>query len=397
MSTIQELELLRALLRASDYGVLLSDLDRHDRVCNDRFCELFGLDPEGTVGAPPEVVRSLVLPRIKDPDSFIDTLNKIYSSPTLIWEDELELRGNPGKILRRHSAPVFDDFGNVMGRVWTFLDITNTKRLESRVHVQSEQLKLQARALAAALKSANGRLTTAENNLTQTQQLLLESEKLSAVGLLAASVAHDIRNILTPLCIELELANDDDHTRRQVSLESMRSQIDRLSLLTHRLLALSKPQNTEHVHIDIALLLEKTVDLLRVHARHSDVKIHFRPSRTRAIVTGDAVQLDQVLVNIMLNAIQAMVQGGNLTVKMGTSKSGYKIQIIDDGPGIPPLIRRRLFDPFFTTKPDGAGLGLFSCQRIVVAHGGTLKVRSVIETGTTFTVWLPKFEVNHGR
>ncbi len=101
--------------------------------------------------------------------------------------------------------------------------------------------------------------------------------------------------------------------------------------------------------------------------------------------------MDQVLVNLVLNAIQAMraTGGGTLTLTLDSHKGGVRVRVADTGPGIAPAHRRRLFDPFFTTRPDGAGLGLFSCRRIMEAHGGEIKVRSAPGRGTQFTVWLP--------
>lgn len=390
MSYTQELELLRALLRASDYGVLLSDTQRQDRVCNAKFCEIFGLDPEETIDAPPEIVRSLVLPRLENPEQFLATLDLIYSDPKMSCEDELVLRGTPAVVIRRFSAPVIDDNGAVIGRVWTFLDITKTRRLENKVKAQASQLKEQARALAAALRTTTGKLNSTESALTQTQQMLIESEKLSAIGILAASVAHDIRNILTPLSLELELADDNDPDIRNESLASIRSQIDRLSMLTHSLLALAKPNVRRTKIVNIAEIVDRAVGLLSNMARQSGVTIDSHVRKSDDMVNGDPDQLDQVLINLMLNAIQAMPDGGCLTISVGHSLNGISINIKDTGPGIPLQVKKRLFNPLFSTKPDGAGLGLYSSKQIVIGHGGTMRVQSSIGNGTVFTICLPR-------
>lgn len=385
-----ELLLLRALLRASDYGVLLSDRSRRDLVCNRRLCALFGMDEAQIVRSPPEAVRALLLPRVKDPERFVRTLEDVYADPGLVREDEVELIAPRPRLLRRYTAPVHNEAGQVIGRLWTFLDITRTRRLENKVAAQADQLRVQSRQLAAALRETTGRLDKVENVLHLTQRQLFESEKLSVIGLLAASVAHDIRNILTPLTIELSLAEQDDAPADSFAL--MRDQVGRLDLLTRRLLALAKPAQAERAPLDIPALFSHLGALLTPHARTENVHLLVRcPRRRPPRVLADAAQIDQVLVNLTLNAIQAMraTRGGVLTLRASARRGGVALSVGDTGTGIPPVIRRRLFDPFFTTRPDGAGLGLFSCRRIAEAHGGTIAVRSAPGRGAQFTVWLP--------
>ena len=387
----EELLLLRALLRASDYGVLLSDSSRRDRIGNQRFCEMFGIDSLDTLRSQPDYVRRALAPRLKDAAAFIQTLDEVYADPHGVREDEVELIAPKQRLLRRYTAPVFGEDGTLIGRLWTFLDITRTRGMENKVRAQAAQLKEQSRQLAAALKTVTGRLDKVETTLSLTQQQLFETEKLSAVGLLAASVAHDIRNILTPLTIELNLADENDPARRAESLDAMRRQVDSLALLTHRLLALAKPTALERTPTDLAALTARIVQLVGSQAALENVQIVTRISPRLPFVPADTVQIDQVLVNLVLNAVQAMraTEGGTLTLALDTFQDGARIRVADTGPGIPAAHRRRLFDPFFTTRPDGAGLGLFSCRRIVQSHGGTITVRSG-KSGTQFTVWLPQ-------
>ncbi len=393
-----ELLLLRALLRASDYGVLLSDSARRDQIGNRRFCEMFGLDSLDTLQAQPDYVQTHLTPRLKDPEGFLRTLEAVYADPHRVLEDEVALVAPRPRLLRRYTAPVVDDAGQVIGRLWTFLDITRARNMEEKVRAQAAQLKEQSRQLASALKTVTGRLDKVESTLSLTQQQLFETEKLSAVGLLAASVAHDIRNILTPLAIELNLADQNDPGARRESLEAMRRQVDSLALLTHRLLALAKPATTERAPTDISLLVTRIAQLIRSQAALENVQIVLHAPRHLPPISADSVQMDQVLVNLVLNAMQAMraTNGGTLTLTLDRHKSGVRVRVADTGPGITPLHRRRLFDPFFTTRPDGAGLGLFSCRRILEAHGGEIKARSASGRGTQFTLWLPLPETSEG-
>ena len=398
MTENDELLLLRALLRASDYGVLLSDSDRRDRICNRRFCEIFGLDSLDTLQTQPDYVRTRLASRLKNPEDFLQTLEAVYANPCRVLEDEVELITPRPCLLRRYTAPVTDDAGQVIGRLWTFLDITRTRNMEEKVRAQAGQLREQSRQLASALKTVTGRLDKVESTLSLTQQQLFETEKLSAVGLLAASVAHDIRNILTPLAIEVSLADQNDPHLRAESLDAMRRQVDSLALLTHRLLALARPTHSERVPTDLIALVARIAALVRPQAALENVQIVSVAPRRLPPVPADAVQMDQVLVNLVLNAVQAMRAsgGGTLTLRLDQHKSGVRVRVADTGLGIKPLHRKRLFDPFFTTRPDGAGLGLFSCRRIVEAHSGEIKVRTAPGRGTQFTVWLPLTEFSKG-
>ena len=285
----------------------------------------------------------------------------------------------------------------VFGPFWTLPALAGLRR---RCGPQAEQLRQQSRELANALKAAHGRLHKVESVLSQTQQQLLESEKLSAVGLLAVSVAHDIRNILTPLAIELSLADQDDRAQRAESFDLIQKQVDRLSLLTHRLLGIARPQAMHRAPIDLPSLVNHTADLLRPLAAQENVAVSVQIAGNIPMVSGDQGQIDQVLVNLALNGVQVMhPAGGTLTIVLCRDKGGACLKVVDTGPGIPANIRRRLFDPFFTTKENGAGLGLFSSRRIVQDHCGVMKVRSSA-AGTQFSIWLPgekeKEEANHG-
>jgi len=398
LSFEDEVVLLRALFRASDYGVLLSDTSRQDVVCNDKFCEIFNIDRDNILGRDPDAVRSKMLPKMKDPEHFAQRLDSIYANPELIIQDELEVLAPRHRILRRFSAPAHDEAGRVIGRVWTFLDITRTRRLENKVHNQAAELRQQAREIASALKMAHGRINQVESELTETQQQRVDSEKLSAVGLVAASVAHDIRNILTPLTIEMTLADQDDATARRESFELMKKQVDRLALLTNRLLSLSRPTRTERAEIDIAVAIDRVIETIASQASTENVAISKRVSKSLPTVSGDEVQIDQVLLNISINAVQAMHEhGGTLNISAAANKGGVRIKIADTGHGIPHGFQSHLFDPFFTTRTEGAGLGLYSSNRIVESHGGTIKVSSRSGIGTEFSIWLPSSQEEAAR
>lgn len=398
MNERDELVLLRSLLRASDYGVLLSDPARRDQVCNRRFCEMFGLESLDILQTRPEYVREHLTLRLKDPDDFFQKLENVYADPHCTLEDQVEMVAPRFRLLQRYTAPVKSETGTVIGRLWTFTDITRAHRMQSKIRAQSSQLREQSRQLATALRAVSGRLGRMESTLELTQQQLLGSEKLSAVGLLAASVAHDIRNILTPIAIEVSLADDDNPEVRAESLQALRQQVDSLSLLTHRLMALARPAEAERVPADMTALVTRLLPLVRAQAALENVRIVVVAPPAPPQVTASETQMDQVLVNLILNAIEAMRPngGGTLTLTLDGDGDTVRLRVADTGVGIAPVCRRRLFDPFFTTRPDGAGLGLFSCRRILEEHGGTITVRARRGGGTQFTLRLPALSAGEG-
>lgn len=389
-----ELVLLRGLLRATDIGVLLSDPDRQDLICNDAFCRMFSIDGIDSLRLGEEYLRREVIPRIKDGEQFVESIARAYSDPYRSFEDEMELLAPRARYIRRFTTPVIGDGGEVIGRLWTFLDITRIRRLEERVAKQAAQLREQARQLASDLRSVSGKLVRVETELTQAQRRLLESERMSAAGLLGAAVAHNIRNIVTPLSIELALARSATPEQQAESFAVMQGQLESLSLLTHKLLAIARPPESEGSEVDLCRIVEHTAGLLRPQAKQENVTMELALSPRTPTIYGDPVQFDQMIVNLVLNGIQALHGrcDGLLRLSVQPQDGGACFKVTDNGVGIPKEVRRRLFNPFFTTRPDGTGLGLYSSRRIIEEHGGKIAVRSVTGQGTRVTVWLPAGE-----
>jgi signal transduction histidine kinase len=234
-------------------------------------------------------------------------------------------------------------------------------------------------------------LRTAYDELHTAQERLVRSEKLSIIGTLSASVAHDIGNVITPISTIVELAVMRDDIEPDLR-ETVERQTQRLRALTHQLLSFSRPQDVQKEAVDIEAALEATLDLVRTEARRSKVRIERRLSEDLPPILADPNQLEQVFVNLILNAVNAMEpDGGELVIAGGREDGTIEIQFRDTGPGIPAEHMPRLFEPFFTTKGDGGtGLGLFSCKRIIEEeHGGEIAVESELGEGTTFVVRLP--------
>jgi two-component system sporulation sensor kinase A len=223
----------------------------------------------------------------------------------------------------------------------------------------------------------------------RSEELLLKSEKLSAVGQLAAGVAHEIRNPLTALKGFTQLLTDSCVGSTKRYLDIMQTELDRIDVILNELLILAKPQAVKFHPQPIGAVLQEVITLLSTQAILQNVIIDSSVDPHGPVVNCERNQMKQVFVNIIKNAIEAMPGGGRLSISARTDDDKVFIQFVDEGEGIPPELVPRLGEPFFTTKEKGTGLGLLMSHRIVLAHQGTIDISSEVGKGTTVSVVLP--------
>ncbi len=227
---------------------------------------------------------------------------------------------------------------------------------------------------------------------------VVELQRVSSLGVLAGSVCHELNNALTPILnyAKLGLRNPDPEFRRR-AFEKIQEGAERAAAITGGVLGLARPRADQRSATDLARLVEEVLLLtakdLSKHRVHVDFQAEGRP---HARVS--PAQIQQVLLNLVINARQAMPEGGTVRVRVGTDATGRlaELSVNDTGRGIAPADLRRIFEPFFTTKsgPDetglgGTGLGLSVCREIVEKHRGRLRAESRVGRGTTFTLRLP--------
>lgn len=364
--------LVQALLRATDYGVLVTDLQGKDVFCNPRFGVLFGMDAEQVVRLPREVVRQWAVDCVQDPDTFIALIDSAYAAPLMEFQDEVALKQPRESILRRHSAPIMDNAGTVIGRVWTFLDVTETRRLQQEVASYARRLEERLEAQALELHAAH--------------ESLLEAAQMRAVGTLAVGIAHDLRNILTTLRLEMATA--------QAPCQALvGGQLDRLYALTHSLLALSEETPIQAGAVDLNEIVDFVFRLVYSQAEVDGVRLVKNAPEEVTPVFGNARRLEHLVVNLLLNALNAVgPTGGEVVVTLTQQETSVRLDVEDSGPGIPPEHQAHLFEPFFTTRANRIGLGLFSARRIVDAHQGNIQITSEPGKGARVSVWLPVVE-----
>jgi signal transduction histidine kinase len=241
-------------------------------------------------------------------------------------------------------------------------------------------------------------LRKSEDRLKQTIEAAARSEQLAALGRLAAGVAHEIRTPLTSLKLFLQsLREDADLPPDQVEdLAIALRQGQRMEATINQFLDFARPRDPCPTDVDFAKLVDDALLVVQPRANHQEVEITKSVAPGLPHVKGDGRQLGEALVNLLVNALEVMPEGGRLTITVASdapqadgSRRGVRIDVADTGPGVPPADLSRLFEPFFTTKAAGSGLGLAIVRQTVQRHGGAVSVRSEPGAGTTFSLSLP--------
>jgi len=238
-------------------------------------------------------------------------------------------------------------------------------------------------------------------NVYKIQEEILRMDRLVSLGKLASGIAHELRNPLagiktTAQALSEEMTGDDS---RREYLHRITKEIDRLNDLLKTFFSFAKPQNLNLVNCHIKDIINEIIPFLIKEI--ADKGIHFTETYYPQLpkIKVDKTQMHQVFLNLFLNAIQAMPNGGDLKIEASSMNSNsledckqnfVKVIISDTGKGIPSHIVHKIFDPFFTTKPRGIGLGLSITYQIIKKHGGTIKVESQWERGTSFIINLPE-------
>jgi len=311
-------------------------------------------------------------------------------------------------------------------------------RHEFEVHYPRQRfLRLYAAPLDGEAAGSSG-MALILHDATEARQKTfdaIESERVQALTLLAASVAHEIGNPLNALHIHLQLMErelkklrpaptvtvenppgtrrfpfrakaapattlnaaadaerDKSIGRLGQYLDVAKGEIDRLDYIVTQCLQALRPSTPQFKPVFLNDVVQQTLTLVQPELDNRGLNVKTKLARQLPAAPVDAVQIQQVLVNLIKNAMQAMTTDGTLTLSTGEGNNGVWVSVADTGGGIPQEQINRIFDPFYTTKKTGTGLGLMIVQRIVRAHGGRIEVESHVGRGTSFRIWLPLHE-----
>ncbi len=244
----------------------------------------------------------------------------------------------------------------------------------------------------SALSIINARLY---DRVFRTEDTLRRNDRLTTLGLLSAEIAHEIRNPLTVIkllfgSMNLEFASDDMRCR---DVEIIAEKLDQLEGIVTRVLSFGKNSEGLHSHWDLVRIVDDTLHLVRLKLRQSGIRLDFSHPGRPLRVEASKGQLQQAVLNIVMNAVQAMPEGGALElgiqVESGPEGDVGVIRVHDTGRGIPEEIRSRIFDSFLTGKATGTGLGLNISKRILKSHNGDIEVEKSSPEGTVVKLWLP--------
>lgn len=247
--------------------------------------------------------------------------------------------------------------------------------------------------LEESLNTLSGRVEEAVQRLQTAQRETLRHDQLAALGQLAAGLAHELRNPLTAIRTLVEVARERSPTAQLDGrdLEVVDEELTRLDATLQSFLDYARPPKLERREIDLRDVVRRTVQLVSPRADQQAVKLNVTLPAEPLSINADAEQLRQVLLNLLLNALDALGSGGQVAIsaRKDAAAGDLVLEVADNGPGIPESIRSTLFDPFVSSKPSGTGLGLTICRRIVENHGGTITANKALDGGAVFTIRLP--------
>ena len=382
-------ELLRAkafvdnIFRSMVNSLVVTDRDFTITMANDACCRLLGYERKELLGKPLAMLFAdgVPSPALRGSSSW----SQLRTAGT-VTELGTALRTNRGEEIpvSLNASLMRGPAGAVAGTVVVATDLREAKRLLG-----------EARAAAAAERQQARERAKAYRELKALQARLIQSEKMSSLGRMAASVAHEINNPLGAIVVYSHLLLEDapqGHAGR-ANLEKIVRQATRCQNIVRGLLDFARLGPGVRQAADLNAIIRAAHDLEQVQGVLKDVEVELDLSPTPLEIDCDPSQLQQTVTNLLVNAAEAISGPGRITIRSWRDPARHSVaaSVADTGCGIPPENLARLFEPFFTTKQEGhgTGLGLAIAYGIVERHQGTMEVESRPGQGTTFTVWLP--------
>jgi len=333
-----------------------------------------------------------------DKSSYHDIYRRLYYVPIVLGGLWFTLRGGVGTAVAvslLYAPHVLLQWGHHPGtNPEQYLEIVlyNVIGLLTGFLTQRErEQKLRYQQASIRLEESYEKLRGQADQLLEIEEQLRRADRLSALGELSAGMAHEIRNPLGAIRGTAEILHDaiDKTDPHREFAQIMIREVDRLEGVVRDFLSFARPEEGRREAVDLGQALQEVLLLTRTQAQKVGVAVRVDLSADLPPIAGNSEQLKQVFLNLLLNALQVMPDGGSLDVR-GTAAAGrVRLEFSDSGPGIAPELHDRIFNPFYTTRSAGTGLGLAITHRIVTAHGGRLTVQSQLGAGATFILELP--------
>lgn len=384
-------ELIRAqaftdnIIRSLVNSLVVTDGESIITMANDACGELLGYDKKELLGKPLEMIFAEGAYPLRRGSEFWQRCRTHGSATGL----ETALRTKRGEEIpvSLNASMMRDRTGDMIGVVLVATDLRELRRL-----------LLEARAAAAAEREQAAERAKAYRELKSFQTRLIQSEKMSSLGRMAASVAHEINNPLGAIvmfsCLLLEKTPEDFPGRKK--LETIVREASRCRDIVRGLLDFARPGAGTRYKADLNAIVHTALDLLEGQPVFKDIEVALDLSATPVEVFCNPSQIQQAFTNLLVNAAEAISGRGKIEVRSwrDASRQIAAVSFADSGPGIAPERLEQIFEPFFTTKQEGhgTGLGLTIVYGIIETHGGNIKVESRLGEGTTFTLWLPEKE-----
>ena len=357
---------LTTTLDSVQTGAILLDPAGRIRFINARFSQYFGMDHRQahSLGSI-ENLESLIAPRFRVPENFAAPWRAFAAGQADPGHDELEMTRPTRRVLERFARPVQDSEGRTIGWLELYSDVTGERQIQSK---------------------------------------LLQTEKMAAVGQLVSGIAHELNNPLTTIMGYGQLLLGHGLSPAQLSeANKIFQEAARARRIVKNLLYFARENQPERTRVDLNEIVERTLALRSYELRVENIVVECDLAADLPETMADPYQLQQVVLNLLVNAEQALLQDrGQGQVKIRTRTAGENriaLEVSDDGPGIPREIASRIFDPFFTTKPSGVGtgLGLSIVYGIVKQHDGEVLLENQSGAGAKFIVELPVIAVPAGQ
>ena len=349
---------LHNVLEWVEEGILLFGANHSVRAMNTRFAQIAGLSPEEAAACDTlDGLIARLAERAAQPENFAGRWRELARGAEGGTREELHMARPVPRVLERSVRPILDRGGHLLGRVEIYRDLTAQRVFQAK---------------------------------------LLQTEKLAALGQMVTGVAHELSNPLTSILgYSQRLLVRKDLTERTEEARKIYEEAERASTILRQLLFSARETRPERKRIALNQVISRAMELQRFGSAAEKIRIELDLDPALPLITGDPGQLQQVLMNLIGNARQAIAQDGKAgTIRLRTARNGDRrilLQVCDDGPGIPEAILARIFDPFFTTKAAGVGtgLGLSIVLSVVREHGGQVSVSSRPEGGAIFSIELP--------